>query len=164
MDGTYRNTLPKKERLYGKTGISRLLADGKHGSVSGLRYLCLHRTDAEVNRIMVSVPKKSFKRAVKRNLLKRRIRESWRKQKHMLSIEGNIDILFMYAVKEVLSYEEVYAAVGKIIENLNVRYGAKPIAASEEPSPVSSAGSCSGDNGTEALSVSQSAPEFQSAE
>ena len=62
------------------------------------------------------------------------------------------------------TYEEVHAAVGKIIENLNVRYGAKPIAASEEPSPVSSAGSCSGDNGTEALSVIQSAPEFQSAE
>ena len=129
-----------------------------------MRYLCLRRTDAEINRIMVSVPKKSFKRAVKRNLLKRRIRESWRKQKHMLSVEGNIDILFMYAVKEVLSYEEVHAAVGQIIENLNVRYGAKPVAASEEPSQVSSAGSCSGDNGTEALSASQSAPEFQSAE
>lgn len=82
----------------------------------------------------------------------------------MLSVEGNIDILFMYAVKEVLSYEEVHAAVGQIIENLNVRYGAKPIAASEEPSPVSSAGSCYGGNGTEALSASQSAPEFQSAE
>ena len=125
MDGTYRNTLPKKERLYGKTGISRLLADGKHGSVSGLRYLCLHRTDAEVNRIMVSVPKKSFKRAVKRNLLKRRIRESWRKQKHMLSIEGNIDILFMYSVKEILGYEEIYAAMRQIIEDLNARFGTR---------------------------------------
>lgn len=121
MDGTYRNTLPKKERLYGKTGISRLLADGKHGSVSGLRYLCLHRTDAEVNRIMVSVPKKSFKRAVKRNLLKRRIRESWRKQKHMLSLQGGVDILFMYPSKEIMSYEDIYAAVGKVIESLNAR-------------------------------------------
>ena len=73
---------------------------------------------------MVSVPKKSFKRAVKRNLLKRRIRESWRRQKHMLSVEGNLDILFMYAVKEVLTYEEIYAAVGQIIENLNAKYGA----------------------------------------
>ena len=164
MEGEIRNTLPKKERLCGKTAISKLLAKGRHGNVPGLRYLYLADNGSDVSRIMISVPKKSFKRAVKRNLLKRRIRESWRKQKHMLSIEGNIDILFMYAVKEVLSYEEVYAAVGKIIENLNVRYGAKPIAASEEPSPVSSAGSCSGDNGTEALSVIQSAPEFQSAE
>ena len=74
---------------------------------------------------MVSVPKKSFKRAVKRNLLKRRIRESWRKQKHMLAVEGKLDILFMYAVKEVLSYDEIYAAVGQIIVGLNSRFGPK---------------------------------------
>ena len=124
MEGEIRNTLPKKERLCGKTAISELLAKGKHGNVPGMRYLCLRRKDAEITRIMVSVPKKSFKRAVKRNLLKRRIRESWRRQKHMLSVEGNIDILFMYAVKEVLTYEEIYAAVGQIIENLNAKYGA----------------------------------------
>ena len=75
--------------------------------------------------MMVSVPKKMFKRAVKRNLLKRRVRESWRKQKHVLTLEGSLDILFMYSVKEVMSYEEIYAAVGQIIENLNARYGSK---------------------------------------
>ena len=123
MEGEARNTLPKKERLCGKTAISKLLAKGKHGSVPGLRYLCLYGNEAEVTRMMVSVPKKSFKRAVKRNLLKRRIRESWRKQKQMLSVEGNLDILFMYVVKEVLSYEEIYAAVGQIIENINSKYG-----------------------------------------
>lgn len=122
MDGHIRNTLPKSERLCGKTGISRLLANGKHGNVPGLRYLCLAGTDAEVNRIMVSVPKKMFKRAVKRNLLKRRIRESWRRQKHLLAVEGCIDLLFMYPSKEILSYEEIYAAVGKVIEALNARY------------------------------------------
>ena len=125
MEGEIHNTLPKKERLCGKTAISKLLAKGKHGSVPGLRYLCLYGTDAEVTRMMVSVPKKSFKRAVKRNLLKRRIRESWRKQKHMLAVEGNLDILFMYPVKEIISYEEIYAAVGQVIENINSRYGAE---------------------------------------
>ena len=125
MEGEIHNTLPKKERLCGKTAISKLLAKGKHGSVPGLRYLCLYGTDAKVTRMMVSVPKKSFKRAVKRNLLKRRIRESWRKQKHMLAVEGNLDILFMYPVKEILSYEEIYAAVGQVIENINSRYGAE---------------------------------------
>ena len=111
--------------MCGKTAISKLLAKGKHGSVPGLRYLCLYGTDAEVTRMMVSVPQKSFKRAVKRNLLKRRIRESWRKQKHMLAVEGNLDILFMYPVKEILSYEEIYTAVGQVIENINSRYGAE---------------------------------------
>lgn len=68
---------------------------------------------------MVSVPKKMFKRAVKRNLLKRRIRESWRKQKHSLYAAGGTDILFIYPSKEILSYEEIYASVGNIIEKIN---------------------------------------------
>lgn len=74
---------------------------------------------------MISVPKKLFKRAVKRNLLKRRIRESWRKQKHALISDTGVDILFMYPTKEILSYEEIYAAVGKIIEQLNSRMAPK---------------------------------------
>ena len=44
--------------------------------------------------------KKYHKRAVKRNLLKRRIRESYRKQKHNLNIDGGLDVLFMYSTKE----------------------------------------------------------------
>ena len=125
MEGEVRNTLPKKERLCGKTAIKTLLDEGKHGAVPGMRYRCRYGTDAGVNRIVVSVSKKFFKRAVKRNLLKRRIRESWRKQKHMLAVEGNLDILFMYPVKEILSYEEIYAAVGQVIENINSRYGSE---------------------------------------
>jgi ribonuclease P protein component len=117
------NTLSKKERLCGKTAISRLLAEGKHGSVPGLRYLCLNGTGYPGIRMMVSVPKKSFKRAVKRNLLKRRIRESWRRQKHDLLVKEGLDILFMYPSKEILSYEEIYTAVGEIIGKLNRKYG-----------------------------------------
>ena len=119
MEQQTRNTLPKKERLCGKTSISMLLAKGKHGNVEGLRYLCRKGTGNDVNRFMVSVPKKLFKRAVKRNLLKRRIRECYRKQKHNLTIEGGLDVLFMYSTKEILSYEQIYAAVGQIIDKIN---------------------------------------------
>lgn len=93
-----------------------------------MRYVCRYGTDAGVNRIVVSVSKKFFKRAVKRNLLKRRIRESWRRQKHLITLEGNFDILLIYAVKEILSYEEVYTAVRQIIENLNSRFAPKQAA------------------------------------
>ena len=101
-----------------------LLAKGKHGNVPGMRFLFLKSTGNEVNRIMVSVPKKLFKRAVKRNLLKRRIRESYRRQKLNLTIEGGLDVLFMYSTKEVLSYGQIYEAVGQIIEKIN--QGNKP--------------------------------------
>lgn len=82
-----------------------------------MRYL-FSSNGTQTNRIMISVPKKSFKRAVKRNLLKRRIRESYRKQKHTLSVNG-VDVLFMYSKKEILSYEEIHAAIGSIIDRIN---------------------------------------------
>ena len=119
MDTQNPNTLPKQERLCGKTTVGKLLAKGKHGNVPGLRFLYMTGTGSELNRIMVSVPKKMFKRAVKRNLLKRRIRESWRKQKHSLLTEGGTDILFIYPTKEIQTYEQIYTCVGQIIEKIN---------------------------------------------
>lgn len=74
---------------------------------------------ADCNRIMMSVPKKLFKRAVKRNLLKRRIRESWRRQKHDLNVQQSVDILFIYPKKEIQTYLQIYAAVGEIIDKIN---------------------------------------------
>ena len=118
MENQIRHTLPKKERLCGKTGISKLLANGKHGNIPGFRFCYLSGNELEYNRIMVSVPKKLFKRAVKRNLLKRRIRESWRLQKETLNTVG-VDILFTYSTKEILKFEDIQAAVAKIIEKIN---------------------------------------------
>lgn len=72
-------------------------------------------------RLMISVPKKNFKRAVKRNLLKRRIRESWRRQKNLLQAETGVDILIMYSTKEIMPYEQVYQSVGQILEKVDTR-------------------------------------------
>ena len=126
MDSQTPNTLSKKERLCGKTNIGTLLAKGKHGNVPGLRFLYMNNNGSQTNRIMVSVPKKMFKRAVKRNLLKRRIRESWRKQKHNLQTTGT-DILFIYPTKEIQTYEQIYACVGQIIEKINKIQTNQPI-------------------------------------
>ena len=119
MDTNAPNTLPKKERLCGKKGIERLLARGRHGSVGNIRFIYTADNGQDTNRLLVSVPKKLFKRAVKRNLLKRRIRESWRRLKHSLSTEKHIDVLIIYSTKEVLSYQEIYDCIGKVIERLN---------------------------------------------
>ena len=71
---------------------------------------------ADASRIVVSVPKRLFKRAVKRNLLKRRIREAYRHQKDLLS--APVDILFIYTAPEVLPYEVIYADMTAILQKI----------------------------------------------
>ena len=105
--------------MCGKKGIERLLAKGKHGNAGPIRYIYMPGNGLGYNRLLVSVPKKLFKRAVKRNLLKRRIRESWRKLKHGISASEGMDILFMYSTKEVLSYQEIYSCIESSIGRLN---------------------------------------------
>ena len=71
---------------------------------------------ADASRIVVSVPKRLFKRAVKRNLLKRRIREAYRRQKDLVSAPA--DILFIYTAPEVLPYEVIYADMTAILQKI----------------------------------------------
>ncbi|MCR5018631.1 MAG: ribonuclease P protein component [Bacteroidales bacterium] len=100
------NSLPKAEIVSGRLAVSALLENGKGGTAGCLRYKWVARE--EPSRIMVSVPKKLFRRAVKRNLLKRRIREAYRVQKSLIGPIG-LDILFVYVSKAVLPFETIYA-------------------------------------------------------
>jgi len=117
MNGTF--TLPKKERLSSKNAISDLLKKGRWGKVNTLRYCFLENNGKDVNRIMVSVPKKLFKRAIKRNLLKRRIRENYRIRKHLLGNTSGVDIMFVYNAKEVCDFQTIGADIETILTKLN---------------------------------------------
>ncbi|MBQ4388729.1 MAG: ribonuclease P protein component [Bacteroidales bacterium] len=111
--------LPKSERLCGLKAVGELFQTGKSASAGCLRCKYLLREDGEVSRIVVSVPKRSFKRAVKRNLLKRRIRESYRRQKALLG--PGVDILFIYTSVEVLPYEVIYADMATLLQGVFAR-------------------------------------------
>ncbi len=120
------NSLSRGERLRGKNDISRLIAQGRRGSCSCLHYCWVAPNGAETDRIVVSVPKKLFKRAVRRNLLKRRIREAYRTQKSLLgAAEGHRDILFLYNSPEVLPFETIRAAVAEVLTRLAAPTDAK---------------------------------------
>ena len=80
------NTLRKSERLDKKKVIEKMFAGGSRSfSVFPLRvvYLPVEELEAPVS-ILVSVSKRRFKRAVKRNRVKRQIREAYRVNKHEL--------------------------------------------------------------------------------
>lgn len=114
------NTLPKSERLYCRKDITTLLAKGRFSGHAPIRMCSLAGNGAGHSRVMVSVPKKLFRRAVKRNLLKRRLREAYRLQKGLL--EGvEADILLIYSSREILPSSEIHRMVGNLLGSIGGR-------------------------------------------
>lgn len=89
-----KNTLAKSERLSSERRIDALFSGGRRGVAGPLKFCWTASTDPDAQNmsqpmeaavsVLFSVPKKSFKKAWKRNLLKRRMRESYRLSKHTL--------------------------------------------------------------------------------
>ncbi len=82
-------TLTKAERLSSKKQIDKLFLGGQSRSMSAYPLRVVYMVeeleepveDAQVA-ILVSVPKRCFKRAVKRNRVKRQVREVYRRNKY----------------------------------------------------------------------------------
>ena len=81
-------TLCKEMRISGHKLVETLFKRGGNRSMTyfPLRavYLLVDRNEVPA-KMLVSVPKRCFKRAVKRNRVKRQLREAYRKNKHLLT-------------------------------------------------------------------------------
>ncbi len=117
MTAAQAHTLPKEERLCGRTTVAALLSEGSWGRTAHLRYCWASGRGTGRNRMMVSVPKKLFRRAVKRNLLKRRMREAYRLQKERLAADG-VDLLFAYSRPETADFQILYLEIGDILRRI----------------------------------------------
>lgn len=85
LESPLRSTLPKCERLCKKRIIDTLFgSQGKSMLAYPMRVVYMPLEASEPTQIMVIVPKKRFHRAVKRNRVKRQMREAYRKQKELL--------------------------------------------------------------------------------
>ena len=87
MSTPNRYTLPKLERLNSRILIEKLFTGGsKSLPAFPLRivYMPVEGEHLPAVSLLISVPKKRFKRAVKRNRVKRQIREAYRKHKDCL--------------------------------------------------------------------------------
>lgn len=120
--GKRRYGLPKGERLAKRSEIGRLFTHGEAFLVYPVKCTYLFRTDSGPARILVMAPKRNHKRAVARNLLKRRMREAYRLNKHILNEEGRgvaVDMAFSYIAKgEPLDYRTIEKAVVSILNRL----------------------------------------------
>lgn len=115
-------TFSKQERLCSKKSIDSLFSKGNSFIAYPLRvvYTIEKASNPEDSgsAIMVSVSKKKFKRAVKRNRVKRLIREAYRHNKHLIveTVEDNnvvLHIAFLYLKDELPNYEDVNKAMTK---------------------------------------------------
>lgn len=124
-----RYTLDKSERLCSKKLIERLFAGGnKSFPAYPLRvvYMWVEPDESPANASMlVSVPKKRFKHAVKRNQVKRQVREAYRRNKHIvLDVVENLDapkklvMAFIWLDNKIHSAEEVAFKVRKLLVHI----------------------------------------------
>lgn len=118
--------LPKYERLCKENDIQALFDKGKGVTVYPYRVICLFRRDESrpvTCRILVSVSKKRFHHAFKRNRLKRLMRETWRRNKaplYEICQRDNIsvDVALVYTATVIHSYEEMLGKTKKAVEEI----------------------------------------------
>ena len=130
MSASAALTLSKEERLCSRTLIDRLFNGGGSRSMTAfpLRMVYL-KVDREPHapqvQMMVSVPKRCFKRAVKRNRVKRQVREAFRKQKTALlarlEVETGQQLILAFIWLDVKLYDSkaVEQRVGNLIERVS---------------------------------------------
>ncbi|WP_294178136.1 ribonuclease P protein component [uncultured Coprobacter sp.] len=117
--------LTQAERLCGKKRIDALFTSGNSFIVYPYRivYRPVPDTDNVPVSMFVSIPKKRFKRAVKRNLIRRRIKEAYRKNKHILTDtfqnqKITLDMAILYLDKEILDYQTLEKKLKDLLQKL----------------------------------------------
>lgn len=115
-------SLPHNERLRSLSAVRRLFADGESGFVYPLRYVVLTEESAGTAvEVMFSVPKRMHKRAVKRNLLRRRTKEAYRIGKqplHEAAAGHTVRLALIYSSKQAHEYKTIENAVAKILSEV----------------------------------------------
>ncbi|OAV72395.1 ribonuclease P [Bacteroidales bacterium Barb6] len=123
---TPRYSLTKAERLSHKRDTDLLFAGGRSFIAFPLRvvYLIVDKAFFPPRAgILISVAKKRFKRAVKRNYIKRQVREAYRTQKNELTTPleetgKSLMIAFLYVGNEIRSHQEMEKAMTKALRIL----------------------------------------------
>ena len=121
---------PKYERICKSNDIQSLFEKGAGFSCYPYRVVYLFKPvgDKPVTcRLLLSVSKKRFHHAFKRNRVKRLIRESWRKNKDKLYEICNrdtisLDVALIYNATVIHSYEEMFNKTAKAVTELIKNY------------------------------------------
>ena len=123
--------LTKEERIYKRDELQKLFLNSE--SLVVFPFKVVHYQSDIANssepslKFAVSIPKRNFKKAVDRNLLKRRTKEAFRLNKNDLKLalnSANKQVLFIviYIAKEALSYEKIEEKIILTLQRLQSKY------------------------------------------
>ena len=120
-------TFIKEERLCNKRLIDELFHNGSSFLCYPFKVSWLKVTEPlQFNaQVLFSIPKRRYKRAVDRNLIKRRIRESYRLHKHqyLYSVINDPDKKIVFSIgyvgKEIASYDFIEKKMLKLLAQLS---------------------------------------------
>ena len=133
---TSKYSLPQSERINSKKQIDRLFRGGgsKAMTASPLRMVYMadsRQTDSQPSdghqpmaQMMVSVPKRYFKRAVQRNHVKRQVREAYRPNRHILvnhltqKADKTVSLCFIWTSDRLLPTAEVMKRMANLLTRL----------------------------------------------
>jgi ribonuclease P protein component len=128
-----RNTFKKEERLSGKKTFDALMRHGEDFFSFPFRVKWMF-SDVEIPfpaQVAFAVPKRTFKRAVVRNKIKRILRESYRRNKfffyeELLKKNKRIRVMLIFTHKEPLELKESDAKIVLTLQRLIKAADANP--------------------------------------
>ena len=130
------NTFKKEERLCSKKHLDLLFKNGSSFLLYPFRisFLSVSETHKYPVQVVVNVAKKRFKRAVDRNLIKRRIKEAYRLQKQELlyahlTHANHLLLSVQYIGKEINAYPLFEKKLALALQKLNALIDAEKQAA-----------------------------------
>jgi ribonuclease P protein component len=99
----------KEERLNREKLIKELFDKGSSFYLFPFKVLVLNNPDKtyQFHQVLISVSKRNFKRAVDRNLIKRRMREAFRLNKNRIAASNKLLIAYIYNAKEILTFAQI---------------------------------------------------------
>ena len=113
--------LQKNERLHSKKSIKELFDKGSSFFLYPFKviYLTLDAASTETNQVLFSVSKRKIKKAVHRNLVKRRIKEAYRLNKSLITSSATKNtIALIYVASELESFHTIQNKVQRILKKI----------------------------------------------
>lgn len=119
-------TFPKSQRLTGKKEIDAVYNDGKilKKYPFVVKYLRPVEMEKECLKGVFAVPKRRIPRAVKRNRIRRMLKEAYRLNKHLLEEalgknKQKMALFFVYTGKENVTYHQLEEKIRLILKELS---------------------------------------------